>query len=402
MNIRKTIVSIISFSIFIIPPLNLMGSSPQKVLEELQTEIIKVFEITKSAVVTISTKSSQSYKISKDAGILSFLSDNEEEKTICYKNVCSGLIYNDDGYIITKTGIFSENDEITVTLCNGSLFEPIFIGKDYETGLTVFKINADKICPPRLGNSDNVTAGSWITIIGNSMGVSPSVSVGLVNGILNDELLQLSATINPGNSGSPVFDIHGNAIGILIAKIGATGSVYNSNLFTEGGLAVPINKVRQIVDGIISSYQHKAGWLGVQLNPESTSNEKIVIMNVISNSPADRAGLKKGDILLQFNNISIQKAEQLGKLIENTKPGSTIPISFLRDNTRLNVFATISRRNAMNTKMAQAAKNFQTNISQNNYIQTSSYSDIEIRNEIKRLEHQLFQLKMLINKQVLK
>lgn len=400
MNI-KAITVVLAFFLPSLPNY-VVSSPPQKVLEELQKEITNIIEIAKPSVVTISVKSSRSYTISKDNGLLSFLKNKEEKRTVSYKNICSGLIYNDQGYIVTKSSSINENEKIKVILCDGREYESIYIGHDQETGLTVLKIEGENLCAPQIGNSDEVSIGSWITIIGNSMGVLPSVSFGLVNGILKSGLLQLSAMINPGNSGSPVFDINGKVIGILIAQVELLdGNVVaqSQNLFSEGGLAIPINVACEIVDAIIKSYQEQAGWIGIRLQTDSLPSHRIELIDVIPNSPAAKAGLKGGDVLVKYNNFSMINSEQLGVLIRNTRPGSTVPISFIRDNTRLNVFVTVGVRPPFVDRRQKLQAGYNFNNDRITRLKNNYYNVAKLKNEVRRLEQQIFQLKLIINRQ---
>jgi S1-C subfamily serine protease len=398
MNFKKVIVLAAS-SLFPLFDQTMGALPPQKVLQELQQEISTIIEAAKTSVVTISTKSSQSYVISKDSGLLSLLSHDEEERTVCYKNVCTGLIYDKDGYVVTKVGCLNETDEITITLNDGRQYKPSIIGTDTETGLTLLKIPSENLSVSQLGNSDDIFVGSWVTIIGNSMGVTPSVSIGLVSGVHHSDLLQLTATVNPGNSGSPVFDINGKVIGILIAKVCVSENSINPENPDEGGLAIPINKVRTIVNQLIDSYNNQSGWLGIQLADDSTT-QKIEVIDIIPNSPADKAGLKKGDVLTKYNYKSFIKADQLGELIQKTKPGTTIPISFIRGTVPLNVFVIIGwRQQYLNTLINYQQSNPKHT---DDKIRNVSYNQNEIQNEIKRLEQRILQLKESMTQGVVK
>ena len=403
MNI-KTII-ILAFFYLAYLPYYVFGSSSQNILEEIQSEITNLVKIAKPSIVTISSKSSRSYTIPKDNGLLSFFMNNKEERTVSYNCICSGLIYNDEGYIITKSNDIIEYEDINVILYDGTQCKPIYIGQDQETGITVLKIEAKNIHPPKIGDSDEISIGSLVTIIGNSMGIVPTISFGLVSSILSDGLFQLSAIVSPGNSGSPVFNINGKVIGILAAQveeIKGAGKIQNQSLFTKAGLVFSINKTSAIANEIIKSYKEQIGWIGIQLKHDSLGTNNLKLINVLPNSPAEKAGLKRDDILIKYNNISLTNASQLGELIRNTIPGSTIPICFLRDNTRLNVFVTVEKRkpfiNRQTAPMKIDYERYYLKAVRSMELDTSSSNILKLKNRINSLEREIIQLKSILNK----
>ena len=402
MNIRANIVFIFVYLVF--SPFNIFGSLPQNILEDIQKEVTKLVEITRPSVVTISSKSSHSYILSKDNGFLSIFKENKVKRTVSYNNICSGLIYNNEGYIVTRSWNISEDGD--VILYDGTRHKPTFIGQDQETGIAVLKIDTENLSPARLGNSEKVSIGSWATIIGNSMGILPSISFGLVNGVLRNGLIQLSAIVSPGNSGSPVFNNNGEVIGILAAQVEVVNKVaepYRKNLFTEIGLAFPINKTCEIAEKIIKSYKEQIGWIGIQLQPDSLEPGNLKLINIIPDSPADKAGLKKGDRLIKYNNIALSNPNRLGELIRNTNPGSTVPISFIRYNNPLNVFVTVSKKTPyVNKRIPPGIVKFEgyyQKTFQPLEIDTSLHNVSKLQNKVKRLEREIFQLKTILNRQ---
>ena len=407
MNKKNSIIFIFCYLVFL--PYCTCCFSSQNILDDIQKEVTKLVEIAKPSVVTISSKSSHSYLINKDNRFLSFFRENKEERTVFYNSICSGFIYNDQGYIITKSDNISEYEKVNVILYDGTQYNAIYIGQDQETNITVLKIEAENLYPAKLGDSDKVTIGSWATIIGNSMGVSQSISFGLVNSILTSGLIQLSAIVSPGNSGSPVFDCNGQVIGILAAQVDVVKKInesHDKNLFTEVGLAFPINKTRSIADDIINSYNEQLGWIGIQLKYNSLKSNNLELTNVISNSPAAKAGLRKGDNLIKFNNTTLANPQQLGELIRNTNPGYTVPISFMRYNTRLNVFVTVGKKMQFTKRKVVAKaveyKGYYWQAFQSTRIDTNSYNKSRLQNKVKRLEQEIFQLKTILNRQKVK
>ncbi|MBD3290464.1 PDZ domain-containing protein [candidate division KSB1 bacterium] len=371
-----------------------------QVLQQIQREISELVKKAKPSVVSISSKSSHSYIISKENGILSFFKDTKEKKTIFYNSICSGLIYNDEGYIITKNAELNEFEEMQVILHDGTRHEPAFIGKDGETGITVLKIDAENLQPPEISTSENIQLGSWVTIIGNSMGISPSISFGLVSGLMEHGLIHLSALVSPGNSGSPVFNIQGEVIGMLAAQIEVERDLTRENLFTDAGIAFPIDKTCAIADEIIRIYHEQNGWIGVQIEPDTVHDGHLRIVKVLEGSPADKAGLKAGDILVKYNNKAPHHPRQLGRFIKETKPGSTIPISFLRSDAHLNVFVTVGKRKpySISNIAADDEKKPLKNVGYP-HMRRDAREVIRLNNKVNRLEQEIDRLKLKMNNQ---
>lgn len=320
----------------------------QSVLQEMQQEISEILELAKPSIVTISSKSSHSYSVTKDNGLLSIFSNDEEERTVRYRRLCSGLIYDGQGHIITKSNSTGDVDSLTVTIMDGSEHKAAYIGRDHDSGITVLKIDSGNLTPPRFSGGEDIALGSWAAIVGNSMGCSPSISLGIVNGLMPNGLMQISAMFSPGNNGSPIFDIQGNVIGMLIAQIDGLVADKGKALFPETGLAISMNRIQQIVIDIIESHENELGWLGIQFagSDAATEQAEIELYQVLTKSPAHEAGLRKGDIILKYNNITLKDRFHLGELVRKTKPGSLVPINIVRGQTRLNVFARVGDRNA--------------------------------------------------------
>ncbi|MBN1349894.1 trypsin-like peptidase domain-containing protein, partial [candidate division KSB1 bacterium] len=193
----------------------------------------RLVESAKPSVVSISSKVNYSYTVASDHSAIPFFDKKEVTRTFSFRNVSTGIIFNKEGYIVTKSNVVQDAEQIEVNTHDNQRYLAAFIGFNLETGLAVIKIDATDLIPVPLGNSDTIKEGDWITLIGNSMGVLPSVSLGLINGIRKeDDLIQLSAFINPGNSGSPVFNTKGEVIGIVAARLNSenmsTGALFST------------------------------------------------------------------------------------------------------------------------------------------------------------------------------
>lgn len=375
------------------------------VLEKLQIELQNLIHLTKFSVVTVAARTSHSYTIEENDGILSLFRDNKVEKKDNLWKVGSGIIYNRQGYIITRSSYLADFETIEVTLHNNQKHEAKYIGTDEATGLALLKIAADAGEPPVMGDSDKLALYSLVMVLGNSMGISPFASFGLMSGYTPESFLILSAPINPGNIGGPVFNLKGEIVGIVTAQL-ETDNAFPGPAFMsyhhQNSLALPINQIRQIIDRIIKMNEENKGWLGIELYPDSLTTNKLVLKSVIPGSPADHAGLKKGDQLLKFNEIDLLNNRHAGTLIEETKPGTSVSINFIRDKRPLKVFPCIDKKwpEKFNPRKPQslspmplnqndaAAIQFPVILSPTKFRQLNSRM-IQMENEIRNLKIQL-------------
>lgn len=322
-----------------------------KSLAGLQSEIQHLVDLTNHSIVTVSSKSTHSYIVDKNTGLISFLWSNLEEQTNELELIGSGIIYNKDGYIITKSSTLADFEKIKVTLSDKREFDAEYIGTDEMTGLAIIKIEADSLAPVKIGNSDSVAVFSFAIVIGNSMGILPSASVGLVNSITDQNTIIVTAQINPGSNGAGVFNIWGEWIGVVSAQLTPDQAILGKSGFNfspQNGIVFPSNQVRQITEEIIKLQFSQKGWLGIDIDNDSLAKGKIMVSKVIYGSPAYQSGLKKGDWLLKYNNSFFRGIEKFADLIEQTKPGTTVSIDFIRDSRPLKVFPQLAKKQPSN------------------------------------------------------
>lgn len=377
------------------------------ILQQIEKEVNQLVELAKPSVVTISSKVSYSYTVSSESFSIPFFEKKGVKRSLSFRNVGSGIIFDTEGHIITKSNVVQYADIIEVTMFNCKRYTASLIGYDPETGLAVIKIDEQKLIPVKFGNSSEVKEGDWITVIGNSLGVLPSVSLGLINGIrTEDELIQLSAFINPGNSGSPIYNTKGEVIGIVAATLNAENQMLRtlfSSQPTVGGIAYPSNRIKKIVQEIIRNKDNKRGWLGVTADDDRlTPSGRVCITSVVANSPAAKAGLKPSDLILEINNIKLKNAIELIKLIENSKPDSIIQLKIIRDHKLIPAEVTIGERPEkqsyfspiyalpLNEIYPQQPKSFTTN-------ETAIRNTLQQR--VEYLETELNRLKVLLKQQ---
>ena len=255
------------------------------------------------------------------------------------KSLGSGFIINKEGYILTNYHVAEDVDEIKVTLANKKEFEAKVVGKDKKTDIALIKIDSWNDLPVvSLGDSDKLQVGEWVLAIGNPFGLEHTVTSGIISATGRvigsgpyDDYIQTDASINPGNSGGPLFNLKGEVIGI------------NTAIIPEGqgiGFAIPINMVKDILEDLKESGEVTRGWLGLiiqQVTPGLAKSFGLeeprgaLISEVIPDSPADKAGLKQGDVVLSFNGEEIQDYSKLSRLTAGNAPGSKVRLQVLRD-----------------------------------------------------------------------
>jgi len=269
----------------------------------------------------------------------------------------SGVLVSPEGIILTNHHVISDADEIEIALSDGRKLKAKVVGSDPETDIAVLKIDAVNLPTPiTLGKIDSVHIGDVVLAIGNPFGVGETVTSGIVSAMGRDRVgintfenfIQTDAAINPGNSGGALIDTRGNLIGINTA-------IFSNNGGSMGiGFAIPINLVKQIMEAIIKNGSVTRGWIGVE--PQNTSPELleslglgkdtggVVLSGVLEQGPADRSGIKPGDVLLSVNNQNINDVRSLLNLIAQEKPGNEVELKIIRKGKPLEIKLRVGKR----------------------------------------------------------
>ncbi|MEF3255135.1 MAG: DegQ family serine endoprotease [Deferribacterales bacterium] len=257
----------------------------------------------------------------------------------------SGFIITESGYIITNDHVIRNADSISVKLSDKKSYKAKVVGSDPKTDIAVIKIEAESLKPLKLGDSNQLKIGQWAIAVGNPFGLNGTLTVGVISatgrsglGIETyEDFIQTDASINPGNSGGPLLNIYGEVIGINTAIIASGQGI---------GFAIPINMAKSIIEQIINKGTVERSWIGVgiqDLTPELAKSmgvkieHGVVINKVYNNSPAEKARLKEGDIIISCNNTKVNTATDLQKIVINSKIGSKIECNIIRDNKDLKV-----------------------------------------------------------------
>ncbi len=267
--------------------------------------------------------------------------------------VATGIIYDSLGHILTSAYI-SNSQGFKVIFKNGKSYSASKVGYDMQSGLAVLKIDGLKLPAPKWGDSAKLESNGWIIVIGNSYNIPSSVNFGNFVGLTDDGLLQLSVNVNPGSSGAAVLDTEGEIVGILIAReaygipskvslarspgqIGGNSLFENSN-HSMTGYAIPIDVAGNIVNQIIDSGHVSRGFLGVGLRKSITASSLkladklgLIVDDVAQSSPAEKAGLAKGDVILAIDSVSACNRGCVYNLVRAHLPGDTVKIRYRRN-----------------------------------------------------------------------
>ncbi len=255
----------------------------------------------------------------------------------------SGIIASQDGYILTNNHVVQGADEIKVGLADErTVLDAKIVGTDPQTDVAVIKVQAEKLPAITFTNSDGVEVGDFVLAIGDPFGVGQTVTMGIVSakdrgglGIEDyEDFIQTDASINPGNSGGALVDIDGRLVGISTAILSRGGG--NQGI----GFAIPVNLARYIMGRLISDGKVTRGYLGVKiqsLTPELATKLKLsgqtgaVVSEVTRNSPAEKAGLKKNDVLIEFDGKSVTDSRHLRLIVAEKPPGSSVSVKVFRE-----------------------------------------------------------------------
>lgn len=313
------------------------------------------------SVVGINTKEIKQYRIG-DPIYRYFFGDRVYNQEI--RGLGSGAIISPDGYILTNDHVAGEADQIYVTLTDGTRYEAKLIGSDQVSDIALLKIEAEDLPYLKLGDSDDIMIGEWVIALGNPFGFfnindKPTVTVGVVSSLgmnLNPlenryylNMIQTDAAINNGNSGGPLV----NSIGELI---GMNTLIYSRSGGNIGvGFAIPINKIKKIVDELKANGEvDRDFWTGLRIQNVDDGIAKyynlnntngVIITHVWENSPAEKAGLKPGDIILKIEKYLITDDQVIKGVLQEFRTNQTINIHILRDGQEIDKQMKLEKKN---------------------------------------------------------
>ncbi len=273
----------------------------------------------------------------------------------------SGVIVSAQGLILTNDHVVASADEIEIALADGRKMSAKVVGTDPETDLAVIKVDADKLPAITFASSDKLSVGDVVLAIGNPFGVGQTVTQGIISALGRNHLgintfenfIQTDASINPGNSGGALINTDGNLVGI-------NSAIYSRNGGSMGiGFAIPANLAQQVMKQIISEGGVTRGWIGIEaqdITPELAESFKLnqthgsLIAGILRNSPAEKAGLKAGDILLAIDGKEVADSSSMLNLISGLKPNKNASLKIARASKVFEVSVLIGKRPKINTE----------------------------------------------------
>ncbi|MCX7913964.1 MAG: DegQ family serine endoprotease [Thermodesulfovibrionales bacterium] len=284
-------------------------------------------------------------------------------------NLGSGVIVDKNGYILTNNHVIKGADDIRIRLSDRREFKGKIIGTDPKTDLAVIKIDAERLPTIKWGDSDKLRVGETVIAIGNPFGLHQTVTSGIISamgranvGIADyEDFIQTDAAINPGNSGGALVNTKGELIGINTAIFSTSGG------FQGIGFAIPSNMAKTVMEHLVKRGKVIRGWLGVtvqNLTPELVQHFKlkndrgVLVTDVTEQSPAHKAGLMKGDILLEFDGKEVNDPTILRNMVANSLPGKEVPIKLLRGDSIRTLKVTISELPSEKLLVAQERNDF--------------------------------------------
>lgn len=265
-----------------------------------------------------------------------------------YEGTGSGLIISADGHIVTNYHVVADADTIRVWLHDGRQFEATLIGSDQEADLAVIQVDAEKLTPATLADSQDAHVGQWVLAVGSPFGLSQSFSAGIISGTGRynlglssfEHMIQTDAAINPGNSGGPLIDLHGRVLGInaAIKSMSGTGSGVS--------FAIPVDMVDRVATSLIHGGNVERGFFGISLGQILDENNvpRCIVTRVEAGYPAEEGGLLQGDIVLSVGDRTVQSMQDVRHAIAVKPPGQPCEVIVRRDDASHRLIITPTTR----------------------------------------------------------
>ncbi|HWX28618.1 MAG TPA: Do family serine endopeptidase [Steroidobacteraceae bacterium] len=326
-----------------------------------------VFKATSPAVVNIATRGTLTERVAgnplrEDPYFRRFFNAPEggQVRRRQFESAGSGVIVDAKrGYIVTNRHVIENASEITVTLLDNRHFDAKVVGSDEGTDLAVLKVDEPHLTEMPLGDSSHLEVGDWVVAIGNPFGLKHTVTAGIVSALGRtglhphgyEDFIQTDASINPGNSGGALVNLNGELVGINSAILSKDGG--NIGI----GFAIPVNMVKAVMEQLITYGEVKRGVVGIKLRdvtPEAAESLKLVnargveISEVAPGSPADRAGIKVGDVAVSMNGMPVEAAAQLRNALALLRVGQSVELRLLRNGAERTVTLTINPPGSLN------------------------------------------------------
>jgi serine protease Do len=282
------------------------------------------------------------------------------------RSLGSGFVINGDGYVVSNNHVVDGASEIRVKLSDGREFPAKVLGRDAKTDLALLKIEVTGLPTIPMGDSEALQVGEPVMAIGNPFGLEQTVTTGIVSGTGRvigggpyDDFIQTDASINPGNSGGPLINSRGQAVGINAAIFSQTGGSIGI------GFAIPVNLAKPVLTQLADGGRVVRGWLGVSIQPVTPGLAKslklseptgALVSGVTEDSPAAKAGLKPGDVILEFNGERVARADRLPNAVATTAVGREVPLAVVRDGKAMKLTVKVGEQAESREAASEAAK----------------------------------------------
>jgi serine protease Do len=265
----------------------------------------------------------------------------------------SGFIIDEKGIVVTNNHVIQDAEDIIVRVNGDKEFKAKVVGADPLSDIAVLQLETnEKFTPVKFGDSDRARIGDWVIAIGNPFGLGGTVTSGIISarnrsiGLSRyEDYIQTDASINSGNSGGPLFDMNGDVIGINTAILGRNGSI-------GIGFSIPSNSAKTVINQLLEFGETKRGWLGVRIQDVTKEIAEVeqldeprgaLVASVADNSPSDKAGVKAGDIILEFNGERIQEMKELPIIVAKTEVGKRVDVKIWRNKKEITKKITLGR-----------------------------------------------------------
>lgn len=263
-----------------------------------------------------------------------------KERVVPQKGAGSGFIIDEKGYILTNNHVVQGADEIKVSLRDGRKFTGKVAGQDSDLDVAIVKIEAKGVSLPTLplGDSSKIRPGEWVIAIGNPYGFANTVTAGIISAtgrtiedLGKKNLIQIDAPINPGNSGGPLLNLKGEVIGINVAIVAGAQGI---------GFAIPVNAAKDVMGDLIEKGKVVRAWLGIYMRDvdekiasylELPIAEGVIVTDLAKDSPAEKMGLKKYDVIREVNEAKVNKSSEVQNIVQKLKPGESISLKIYRE-----------------------------------------------------------------------
>ena len=320
-------------------------------------------QVLKPAVVNVSMKRTAQAPQAADPYFQQFFGRVPPPRT--QRGLGSGFVVNADGYVVTNNHVVDGATEIRVKFADGRELPGRVVGRDPRTDLALLKVEGHGLPTIPLGDSSALRVGEPVMAIGNPFGLEQTVTTGIVSATGRvigegpyDDFIQTDASINPGNSGGPLINARGQVIGINTAIVSRSGGSVGI------GFAIPVNLAKPVVTQLASAGHVTRGWLGVGIQPLTadlaksfrlTRTDGALVTSVSEGSPAAKAGLKEGDVIVEYDGRPVARAGDLPRAVAETPVGRAVPLKVVRDGKPVTLTATVARLEETREAKAESA-----------------------------------------------